>query len=792
MEYNYPFIDWLKKHKKDKNIRLFFDIETLMFNIAEAEKKDQPTLYKNVTYSVAVSYYEEEQILVSIFRNFYELFENIKRAFYDFRTKKVTGKNKITLIAHNNNKYDNHFLLKDLLYYYPEMKRTNMYMKNALENTYSYKEKELSVYEKEQGVILEKRVKSSNNLDMIFYLYNIRFDLIDNLDKTKLSIATLGKKLLKLNLITEDELKTSFDYTRFDLKEDMTDREAHVYAEYVFSQLNNEDLTYIRNDVIILGKSVNHYEKLFPRFDYSQITFTKNILDSYNNNPLSSFQLLNDYYIDEEDDRPFKLKYTDYEFDGENFYDWLKSFYRGGLNFYNPKYVAKLIQEWCFSMDRNSSYPDSMEYYKIPTFMVDFKSFNNAETTIHVNTDDHHYFLYRMTKQSFNTLLLSRIESDVFKKMLVKYYTTNDYVNINTYTIKLIEDILHIKIDKLDVISFVKYECVYFGSRDQIAEYYYIKSQGKLKNKLVMKTPRDYVILPELNNNIYTPEEIDNVKVMMNGLYGMPALKAYFNLFRLNEDQKTLFNVPNGYKNNERNLLFSTFVTSVSFYNLLLPLKYLTQKEIDDNFIYCDTDSLYLKNVIRHKIPDNEFDPIALGKWDIENEHISEFYVLNHKKYCYYSKDKKNGKEKGVSVRCGGIPLDSFNPKNYDNLKDFVEKEFHVGKKVKNKKSIYTKYGTIAIYPSYTDIDKGKDYPMYFNNYAEKEKKDLLEMIREDLQNGLDDDVLFIETEYGTFSQSDIFPKKQTINNKKPLIKLKQLNYRIKMNLIEWGVLNED
>lgn len=795
VEYDYGFIDYLKCHKNDKKITLYFDIETLMYNIRRAVKKNRPTLYKNVTYSVAISYYEKEQLNVSVFRNFYELIEHIKRGYYNFKLRKITGKANVELIAHNNNKYDNHFLLKDICFYYPKTKRVNMYMKNALNNDYSFKQKDVSKEEAEQGIILEKRVKSSNNLDMEFYLSGIHFTLIDNYMKTHLSIATLGEKLLRLNLVNEDELKTEFKYDRFDLEDDMTDYEAHIYAEYVFSKLNDEDMTYIRNDVIILGKSVHYYTQIFPRFDYSQITFTKNILDSYNTNPLSAFQLLNDYKFDEDDNRPNKIKYTDYFFDGENFYDWIKSFYRGGLNFYNPSYVAKLIQEHCFSMDRNSSYPDSMEYYKIPTFLVDFASFEGKPKTIFIDTQDEHYFLYRMRKQDFNNLLLTRIESNVFKKMLVKYYTTNDYVNINTYTIKLIEEVLKIKIDKLDVLSFVKYECVEFGSREQIAEYYFIKSQGKLKNKLVMKTPREYEILDELNDAVYSESEIDNVKVMMNGLYGMPALKAYFNLFRLLEDEKTLVNIPNGFKNNERNLLFSTFVTSVSFYNLLNPLKYLTQAEIDENFLYCDTDSLYFKNAIRHKIPDNEFDPIALGKWDVENEHISEFYVLNHKKYCYYSKDMKRNKETGelyekaIAVRCGGIPLKAFNPKKYENLKDFVENEFHVGKAVKNNKSIYTKAGTIAIYPSVTEIDKGKDYPTFFTQYKDNLRKDLLERIQAELKEGLDDDVLFIESELGTFSQADIHPKKNNIIGRKPIYKLKQAHFRIQNNLRKWGYL---
>src|SRR5699024_10399921 len=115
-----------------------------------------------------------------------------------------------------------------------------------------------------------------------------------------------------------------------------------------------------------------------------------------------------------------------------------------------------------------------------------------------------------------------------------------------------------------------------------------------------------------------------------------------------------LQNVANGYKNNERNIVFSIFVTSVSLYNLLNPLKYLTQQEIDENLIYTDTDSLYLKSKIRHKIPKELFDPHHLGSWDIQDDQIDQFYVLNHKKYAYVA-------EGDIIVKSGGVPHDSFN-----------------------------------------------------------------------------------------------------------------------------------
>src|SRR5690625_1345593 len=103
------FKSYLITYRKEKNIRLFFDIETLQYN--EDEGKQKPSKYKNVTYSVAVSYFDGNVLHVSKFPNFWYFFETIINAWSKWKTKP-----KVELIAHNNNKYDNHFLRHDVLY----------------------------------------------------------------------------------------------------------------------------------------------------------------------------------------------------------------------------------------------------------------------------------------------------------------------------------------------------------------------------------------------------------------------------------------------------------------------------------------------------------------------------------------------------------------------------------------------------------------------------------------------------------------------------------------------------
>src|SRR5699024_12657234 len=143
------------------------------------------------------------------------------------------------------------------------------------------------------------------------------------------------------------------------------------------------------------------------------------------------------------------------------------------------------------------------------------------------------------------------------------------------------ENVTGFRYNKLPVMSYDVYDCEYLGSREQIEEFYFVKTQGSLDKKIECNNPYDIKVTNEENTKQYSREEIDNSKVNLNGLYGIPALRPYFNLFRKNEEDE-YYNIENGHKNAERNIVFSIFVTSVSLWNLLDPLKYLTQEEIDE------------------------------------------------------------------------------------------------------------------------------------------------------------------------------------------------------------------
>lgn len=763
----------LNDSKLFKTIPLFFDIETFQYN--EDRGKKNPSEYKNMPFSVAVSWLDGKEVEYERFPSFKHLFDTILSVFRELKKKP-----KIILNAQNTNKYDNHFLLYDLRYFYPHMKLENYWLNTATtekSNENAVKIKDLD-RELKKGMILEKRVKSSINLEMIFFLEGIKFATTDNWVKTNASIKMLGKKLLRLGVVTEDELKTDFDYLKYNLKEDLTDQEARQYAQDIFDQLTPDEITYINNDVILLAKSVYYYSDLFKGFDYSKHTFTSNILDSYNTNDLTSLQLLN--RIGQGKDRQ-EVRYTDYKFANQNFYDYLKPFYRGGLNFYNQFLLGKPITDGVFSMDIHSSYPFAMHKFKVPTYLKGFTQHDTPmEEPVHYTDDE--FTLFQLSKETFDRLILTPIQSIILKQILVKYYSTNDFININTYTFKLIENITGYRFESIPAYSTVTFTTEYFGSRDQIEEFYKVKTQGKYEEKLNFNSPYDIEVTDELNDTLYSEEEIANSKVNLNGLYGIPALRPYFNLFRRDEDGN-YFNIENGHKNAERNIVFSIFVTSVSLWNLLDPFKYLTPQDIDEYFIYCDTDSLYFKQAIRHKLPDSLFTEFELGTWALEHEHMTHFYVLNHKKYAFIDTNDldKDGQPKGIQVRAGGIPNDSF---DYDmTFDEFIRTQFSDGVKIKTKKSIYNKQGTISIYPSVTELEIGKGYRLYSqSSFYDKVKAQIINEVKEH-KDDFTSDALYIESVIGTFSLSDIFPFTHEVNKKESLKYLKITHEKLKRKI---------
>ena len=781
-QYNTPdqfggFIAKRKAEKHTKTIELFSDIETFAYNKNEPNPKDR----KNETYSVAVAWWVigETYPRWTAFPHFSSLVDCIAENMRNKRTGKVPkSAPTVKLYFHNGDKYDHHYLHAELLRDYPETVVHNLWQRTIRKDLQPRHEKpsSASVAERQQGAMYESRVRSSTHVSLQFYNQGVFYVTEDTLPKTTLALKELGEKLLRLSLIPEEFTKQdeTFNYAKYDKQHDMPENEAKLYAGRVFEQLNEEELQYIGNDVILLAMTARHYDKMYQGKRFEDRTLNIGIKRAYTeHSSLATFQMLNGLIELNEKGKPTFSQQAKLQQFGlfnykdnvwENFYKVLRGYYRGGMNLYNDCYVGKIIQEDCFSIDINSSYPYTMYAFKFPTYLIEANTYKQPTLAFLDLENDNRFYLYRLSINDFNRLFIRKMRSRVMRQIFVKrFINENGFVNVSSIDIANMNRFLNEPVTNIPVWLELVYATRYFGSRDTIANYYAIKTQGKNRHKLDCSNPLDIKPLDELipENELLSEAEIYNAKKDMNAGYGLTALRPAFPIALVNPDG-TMENIPNGVINRERNVLFAVTITMRALENLLMPLSYLTPQEIDECFLYCDTDSLYLKKKIIDRLPETIFHSMNLGAWDIENHHISKFFVLHHKKYCYFSEDMKKGKKKGLQIHAGGVPLKSFKTDGVD-FETFVNTQFSQGKSVKTKKNTYTKQGKIHIYDGTVDLEQGGTYPIEMSEQSAKERQKWLEQLRieEDELNADDkgDTTLYYESEqFGTASIADLNP----------------------------------
>ena len=662
------------------------------------------------------------------------------------------------MIFHNGEKFDNHFAIEELSKHFnlPIFNEFNKSL-NTEANERNKKLSNIPTDLKNKGCILESRIKSSNNVSVNAYIHGRKIIFTDSFKKMNTSIKVLGQMLLNNHLITEEYLKTDFDYQAFDKDYDMSQNNINSYVKRCFESLTDEQLIYIRNDVIILALGVKHYKTLFYGFDFSKMTFTQNIKEEYSNfNKLAEFQLL------KTDGCYSHLVLNDYKICGLSGFDYFRYFYKGGLNLYNDKFVGKIINRDGFSIDLNSSYPTVMYKEKLPTYMIAFNEKQSIQSFDYFNDDIFSFFT--MTIKNANNQILSHVKSRVIKQAIVKYYNSkNGLVYLNTVFLRLLEKLTKHQFKSLTCESVAVFKTEYFGARDVIAKNYFIKTQGKMKNKLDCDidtiNPLDIKITNELKPDEYnfSSEQVAGAKVLLNGIYGVPALRIHFDYFKRFGDE--FINIKDGFTNKERNIIFSAGVTAFAFHNLLEPLKNLLPQEIDDYFWYADTDSLYLDKRALAKLPQSMFHKMNLGAWDIEHENINKFYAFNHKKYCLY--------DNGIVVRAGGISkslIKDWIKRINNDFEFFVKTFFSDGVLVPTTCSIRNEYNTISIYESQAMLEKGLNYQTEYSRESELHLEKIKEQVRDELIQQNSEHLLYVETLYGSIGINDLTTENDVSN----------------------------
>lgn len=641
----------------------------------------------------------------------------------------------VELLAHNGEGFDFKLIRRCLIDNYG-LTPLNDYVRNSVDHKLEHKKSQLS-----GDYMLETHVKSKTRLNLKFRLNNVSYETIDTLPKFHMSIKTLGNTLKDLNIGQDGKnvkLDYSDDYTKYDKEEDMTTSELVKYCKSIYNNLDQHAKDYVLNDTRVMYTGFQNYNKIFDKsYDNSKRTLSLNVLNQYQVNSLAEFQLLNSY------DKT-KIEFTCYTFktgsNKTNLYDYIKNYYHGGLNIYSYKYNATVVRD-LVHIDINSSYPSIMRYKPIPTYLVDY----SADKGI-INIDPNYYYFIEISKASFKELMLKNIKSKMLRIALIKYLdpVTNlsDSIYLQTPHIRLIEKIINKRIETIPAISYLKYETHGFGGLPVIQTNYQAKTGAKKRGA--------------------SNGEVQAFKVPLNSIYGVSALRAYFPLYEY-DDNFNLISIGdgNGFKNTERNLVFSSSVTAYAFEKLLTPLTYDVEG-VDDNFIYADTDSLFLRLSYWNKIKQYvDQDPLKLGAWDLEHKHVLKFYSLNHKKYCLFSEDKQK-----IEVFSGGIPKSSFNLDQ--TFEDFIKNEFHDGSKLQTLRNCENVEGCTILYEGTTEIKQGgkyRDIDDFNTPKSELDKAIIMEVISEkERSNPTNDDALYYETELGSIAPHDAFPYKNSVD----------------------------
>lgn len=641
----------------------------------------------------------------------------------------------VELLAHNGEGFDFKLIRRCLIDNYG-LTPLNDYVRNSVDHKLEHKKSQLS-----GDYMLETHVKSKTRLNLKFRLNNVSYETIDTLPKFHMSIKTLGNTLKDLNIGQEGKnvkLDYSDDYTKYDKEEDMSTSELVKYCKSIYNNLDQHAKDYVLNDTRVMYTGFQNYNKIFDKsYDNSKRTLSLNVLNQYQVNSLAEFQLLNSY------DKT-KIEFTAYTFktgsNKTNLYDYIKNYYHGGLNIYSYKYNATVVHD-LVHIDINSSYPSIMRYKPIPTYLVDY----SADKGI-INIDPNYYYFIEISKASFKELMLKNIKSKMLRIALIKYLdpVTNlsDSIYLQTPHIRLIEKIIKKRIETLPAISYLKYETHAFGGLPVIQTNYQAKTGAKKRGA--------------------SNGEVQAFKVPLNSIYGVSALRAYFPLYEYDENFNLIsIGDGNGFKNTERNLVFSSSVTAYAFEKLLTPLTYDVDG-VDDNFIYADTDSLFLRISYWNKIKKHvDQDPLKLGAWDLEHKHVLKFYSLNHKKYCLFSEDKQK-----IEVFSGGIPKSSFNLDQ--TFEDFIKNEFHDGSKLQTLRNCENVEGCTILYEGTTEIKQGgkyRDIDDFNTPKSELDKAIIMEVISEkERSNPTNDDALYYETELGSIAPHDAFPYKNSVD----------------------------
>lgn len=393
--------------------------------------------------------------------------------------------------------------------------------------------------------------------------------------------------------------------------------------------------------------------------------------------------------------------------------------YEGGFTHASHLYINQLIRKKGCSLDINSSYPSQMAYKKFPygkpvkrTRKQNPKLSNDEVSIIEVGFD------YVRPKKKEYELAIFKITGKNAKalKPLVGDVSAQEYFMTNIHENKVID--VYRSIDNSSLLSnyqtvvtseelkfwlkhydFGCYATDQFGCKIESEELLFngLEYGDGLVYKAEVGRFREFVEYfteMKVNNKKLGNTPLTNqAKLFLNSAYGKFGTRQEKEELDMVLDKKGIYvfdkDSAEEYTGKEFYRPYASFVTAYGRLQLWNAIIHAVGVE---NFIYCDTDSIYCFRDEKELTKDmnaigETIDKTILGKWDVES-HFDAFKVLGQKKYMYHSVDPKTKKAKignitlikGNSLKCCGLPRQA-----QKGLEKQGFNEFYLGKSVDGK-----------------------------------------------------------------------------------------------------------
>ena len=387
--------------------------------------------------------------------------------------------------------------------------------------------------------------------------------------------------------------------------------ETHNYEEiknyHSIEELPEEEIKYITNDVRIMVELIKYLQE----------------------KGVKGITMSSSAYKNWQQDK-YMLSHNDMKKDSnEEIVEIVRKSYRGGITKVNQKYAGIEFND-VISFDVNSLYPSVM--YENPMPIGEGKIYKSVEEG---RKDNRHLFII----VAFVQYAKVRTGQHAF----IGNNSGFSYARKYSYDDELQNKMLYLWLDEFNLFKLV-YD----------AQFEILKVVGwkKANNVFTNYIDRWYKVKENARNDV----ERSLAKLMLNSLYGK---------FGMNDSRITKLPVAIDDK-----IIYHTTENNTTYYYKEVA-SYITSKarcklasfmnRCGDNFLYCDTDSVYY---IGHEIPDifkDVVDPKKLGYWKYEG-HYTRFKALKAK--CYL----KQLDDGTIERRIAGCPKECAELINFDNF----------------------------------------------------------------------------------------------------------------------------